>query len=96
VEADGSMSGDLDLRGDFHFTGLILALGTFSTQSASPKIYGAVIAANGDLNREDIVGGSRVQYSSCAVSEALYNNSHLSRARPIDSRSWVDLSNIGG
>jgi hypothetical protein len=96
IDGNGNMTGDLDLRGDFHFGGIIIALGMFSTQSASPKIYGGVLAANSDLNREDIIGGSRVQYSSCAVSHAILNNANLAKARPLTNRSWVDLSNLGG
>jgi hypothetical protein len=95
IAEDGTMSGDLDLRGNFHFAGIIIALGTFSTQSASPKIYGGVLAANSDLNREDIIGGSVVQYSSCGVTQAILHNANLAKARPLANRSWVDLSNTG-
>jgi hypothetical protein len=96
IAEDGTMSGDLDLRGNFEFAGIIIVLGTFETQSASPKIRGGVMAANADLAREDIIGGSTVQYSSCAVTEAILNNASLAKARPIEQRSWVDLSNTGG
>jgi hypothetical protein len=90
-----SMSGDVDLRGNFTFMGVIFALGNFSTQGAGPRVEGGVMAANADLSREDIIGGSRVQYSSCAIQNAVLGNSALSRARPLASRSWVDLSNLG-
>jgi hypothetical protein len=96
IAPDGTMSGDLDLRGDFEFNGIIIVLGTFSTQAASPKIRGGVMAANADLAREDIIGGSTVQYSSCAVKQAILNNASLAKARPLEQRSWVDLSNTGG
>ena len=98
--ADGSiadMSGNLDLRGNFTFNGIIITLGKFETQAGqSPRITGGVLAGNADLARESLVGGSVVQYSSCAVTESIMNNASLSKARPLSNRSWVDLSNLGG
>lgn len=96
IAEDGTMSGNLDLRGNFEFNGIIIVLGTFSTQSSSPKLTGGVMAANADLAREDIIGGSIVRYSSCAVEQAILNNASLAKGRPVEQRSWVDLSNTGG
>lgn len=96
IAADGTWSGDLDLRGDFTYVGLIIVLGTFETQSADPKVFGAVLAGNADFDTadQDIIGGSVVQYSSCGVNQAILNNASLAKARPLNERSWVDLSNI--
>jgi len=96
IAQDGTMTGDLDLRGDFYFMGIIIVLGSFETQSADPKIYGGVLAGNAqvDSNGQDITGGSVVQYSSCAVTQAIMNNASLAKARPLLQRSWVDLSNV--
>ena len=92
-----SMSGNLDLRGNFEFNGIIITLGSFETQAGvSPRITGGVMAGNADLARESIIGGSLLKYSSCAVTEAILNNASLAKARPLENRSWVDLSNTGG
>ena len=97
---DGSiagMTGNLDLRGNFAFDGIIITLGTFETQAGqSPRIRGGVLAGNADLARESIIGGSEVFYSTCAVNEAILNNASLAKARPLTNRGWVDLSNTGG
>jgi hypothetical protein len=97
---DGSiagMSGNLDLRGNFVFNGIIITLGSFETQAGqSPRITGGVLAGNADLSQESIIGGSQVKYSSCAVTESIMNNASLAKARPLANRSWVDLSNTGG
>jgi len=39
-----------------------------------------------------VSGSSRIQYSRCAVTRAVLNNAAISRARPLEERSWVDLS----
>jgi hypothetical protein len=97
---DGSiagMSGDLSLRGNFVFNGVIITLGKFETEAGqSPRIMGGVLAGNADLARESVIGGSEVYFSRCAVNEAILNNASLAKARPLGNRSWVDLSNTGG
>lgn len=95
VEPDGTMSGDLQVQGNFTFLGIIIVLGTFDTHGSGPRVHGGVMAANANLAREDVIGDSRVQYSSCAVSQAILNNASLAKARPLLERSWVDLSNLG-
>jgi len=68
--------------------------GNFETQGSGNRISGAVMAGNADLENQAVVGGSEVQFSSCSVDRTLENISGLTRARPIHSRSWVDLSGI--
>lgn len=103
--ADGSvksMTGNLTLSASFTFHGIIIVLGAFETTGGkTPQIYGGVLAGNGDLEgctgsscEENILGTSVVQYSSCAVQQAILNNSALAKARPILERSWVDLSSV--
>jgi hypothetical protein len=88
------VEGDLDLRGAFVFHGIIIVQGRFQTQGSGHRIMGGVLARNADLDRETLTGGSIVQRSSCAVTQALLNNPNLTRMRPLASRSWVDLSNL--
>ena len=88
------VDGDLDLRGNFVFHGIIIVQGSMETQGSGNRVFGGVMASNADLNDQTIVGGSVVTNSTCAVSRALLNNRSLTRARPLASRSWVDLSAI--
>jgi hypothetical protein len=86
------VDGTLDLRGNFVFYGIIILQGDFETQGNGNRIVGAVMASNGRLENQSITGGSEVRYSRCAVQRAILNNASLSRARPLDARSWVDLT----
>lgn len=88
------VDGDLDLRGDFVFHGIIIVQGKFETQGNGNRIYGGVLAGNAGLEDQALVGGSIIQHSSCAVSRAVLNNSSLTRPRPLGERSWVDLSSV--
>ncbi len=88
------VDGTLDLRGSFTFHGVIIVQGTFETQGSGNRIVGAVMASNLDMDMQGYVGGSEIQYSSCAVQRSILNNASLSRARPLQNRSWIDLSSV--
>lgn len=88
------LDGDLDLRGNFVFHGIIIVQGNFETQGSGNRIYGGVMASNADFDAQSLVGGSVVTNSTCAVERAILNNSSLSRARPLSQRSWIDLSAV--
>lgn len=88
------VDGDLDLRGGYTFHGIIIVQGTFQTQGGGEKVVGAVMASNAVELDQDFVGGSSIEYSSCAVQRSILNNASLSRARPLENRSWIDLSAV--
>ena len=88
------VEGDLDLRGNFLFYGIIIVQGNFETQGSGNRIVGAVLASNGLLDDQSITGGSEVTYSKCAIQRAILNNASLSRARPLAERSWVDMTAV--
>ena len=90
------VEGDLDLRGNFVFYGIIIVQGNIMTQGSGNRVYGGVMASNASFDSQSFVGGSVVTNSTCAVSRAILNNSSLTRVRPLASRSWVDLSAISG
>ncbi|NJD18216.1 MAG: hypothetical protein FIA95_02895 [Gemmatimonadetes bacterium] len=90
------VDGDLDLRGNFIFNGVIIVQGNFETQGSGNRINGGVMASNAELEEQSLVGGSVGQYSKCAVERALLNYSSLTRARPLAQRSFVDLTNVIG
>ena len=84
------VEGDLSLRGGYTFFGIIITQGTFSTGVGNNRVIGSVMASNAaDLN-ETVAGNSEIVYSRCAVTRSILNNASLSRARPLDERSWVD------
>lgn len=88
------VDGDLDLRGNFVFNGVVIVQGEFQTQGSGNRILGGVMASNADLEEQSLVGGSEVQYSSCAIERAILNNDALTRARPLETRSFMDLSTV--
>lgn len=88
------VDGTLDLRGNFVFYGIIIVQGSFNTQGAGNRVMGGVLASNADFDAESLTGTSVVQNSTCATQRAILNNSSLSRARPIEMRSWVDLTSV--
>jgi hypothetical protein len=89
------VDGDLDLRGNFAFYGIIIVQGNFETQGSGNRVIGGVMASNADFDDQRLTGGSVVTNSTCAVERAILNNAALSRARPLAQRSWVDLTAVG-
>jgi hypothetical protein len=88
------VDGNLDLRGNFVFFGIVIVQGSISTQGSGNRVYGGVLASNADLDTETITGGSVITYSTCAAERAVMNNANLTRPRPLANRSWVDLSMV--
>ena len=88
------VDGELAVRGDFLFHGLIIAKGGYNAQGSGNRVYGSVMASNLDFEQQNAVGRSSIQFSKCAVERALINATELNRARPIWERSWVDLSTV--
>jgi hypothetical protein len=92
------VEGDLDISGTHIFYGPVIIKGTLwaSGGGAGGHFLGGVTAANVVLEETRITGNAVVEYSSCAVSRAVLNNASLTRARPLENRSWVDLSSVIG
>lgn len=86
------VDGNLDVRGDFQFHGIIITQGDFNAQGAGNRVYGSVMASNVDFNVQKGVGASVLDYSSCAIERALLNSSDLTRVRQLGERGWVDAS----
>ena len=88
------VDGNLDLRGGFVYYGIIIVQGAFETQGSGNRVLGGVFASNADVDDQSITGGSVTQNSSCVVTRALMNNAATARARPLEQRSWVDLTGV--
>lgn len=83
------VEGDLEIRGNFEFTGLVITTGEVKANGTGNKVTGAVLARNVDLgDLTSFIGNPVVNYSSCAVSRAL---SASAVVRPITERSWAQL-----
>ncbi len=83
------VEGDLDLTGDFDFTGLIVVRGGVRISASRSRIGGALMAANTPVGSKNLlVGGATIQYSSCALREALGGAAF---AEPLGQRSWVQV-----
>jgi len=88
------IDGNLELRGNFTFMGIIVLQGELATQGSGNRIIGAVMASNATFDQQSVTGSSVIQSSQCAVKRAILNNASLSRARPLAERSWVDLTAV--
>jgi hypothetical protein len=84
------VDGDLTLAGNFWFAGMVIVRGTLRTQGSGAGVLGAVMAANIALDEEasSTLGNSYIQYSSCALQQALINTSPPSQAK---ERGWVEV-----
>jgi hypothetical protein len=87
------VEGDLTFKGGFEFFGPVIVKGNVITEGTGGHFIGGLIAANVNLSTSDVLGNALVQYSACAVERALWNSS-LSRVRPLERRSFADLSLI--
>ena len=82
---------DFRIQGSYQLYGLVVVNGSIKMRGTS-KIMGAIIAGS----TSGMNGTPDALYSSCAVDRAIYENSSLSRARPLTNRSFIDLSNLIG
>ena len=89
------VEGDLTLRGNFTFYGIVIVQGRFATAGTKNAVFGAVLASNVAIDVDQtITGDSEIHYSRCTVQRSILNNANLSRARPLAERSWVDLTGV--
>lgn len=84
------VDGNLTLSGKFWFSGVVVVRGTLQTTGSGAGVLGAVMAANIQLDDDasSTLGNSYVQWSSCAVTQALINTSPPSQAK---ERGWVEV-----
>jgi hypothetical protein len=85
------VDGDLEIQGSYQFYGIVLIRGSLKTSgggSTDAHFWGAVMAANVDLELNTLTGNATLNYSKCAITEALERTGAVSLAR---SRSWIQL-----
>jgi hypothetical protein len=85
------VDGDLRIDGGFVFYGIVLVQGSLSTQgggATDAHFYGAVMARNVDLELNSLAGNATLQYSKCAVTNAMEATQVVT---PVRSRAWAQL-----
>jgi len=85
------VDGDLSIQGSFVFYGIVLVQGSLKTAgggSTDAHFYGAVMANNVDLELNSLSGNATLQYSKCAITNAMEGTQSVS---PIRSRGWIQL-----
>jgi hypothetical protein len=88
------VDGDLRVRGDFEFHGLVIVRGDLDTDGAGNHLEGSVIVQgsarlDAESTPEEPV---LIRYSACAVGRAF---DAALRPRPLSKRSWIDFSAAG-
>ena len=83
------VDGDVSFQGNFTFYGMIVVRGKTTTIANSTiKIYGSLLSKTADFGLNSSGGSFTVNWSSCALSQALSGTGLGALAR---SRSWVPL-----
>jgi hypothetical protein len=85
------VDGDLDVQGSFVFYGIVLVQGALKTAgggSTDAHFYGAVMARNVSLELNTLTGNATLQYSKCAVTNAMEGTQV---STPVRSRGWAQL-----
>lgn len=86
------VDGNLNIRGDFTFYGIVVVQGTFETEGSGNRIVGGVMAAaDAEVDDQTYAGGSVVQSSGCAQERAR-TLAQASRPLALEGRSWADIT----
>jgi hypothetical protein len=83
------VEGNLQMQGTFQFYGLIIVKGSLAMSGSSttgPKVFGAVMTGG---TGNTYAGGASVQYSSCAVTNAL--NNLTPKPVLVPERAWGNM-----
>jgi hypothetical protein len=82
------VDGDLNVQGSYQFYGIVLVKGSLKTAgggSTDAHFWGAVMAQNVDLELNSLSGNATLNYSKCAVTQALNMTGIVAPER---SRGW--------
>jgi hypothetical protein len=83
------INGDLEINGTFDFYGVVVVRDDITRGNGNARIFGAVFAANVDLDDANIINGNKtVNYSKCAVESALRGSAILVRVK---QRGWSQI-----
>jgi hypothetical protein len=82
------VDGDLLVDGGFEWFGPVIVRGHITTQGTGGHFNGGVMAADVDLEQNTVLGDALIQYSTCAINEALVGSGI---ARRLPQRAWATL-----
>jgi hypothetical protein len=82
------VDGNLNVQGGFDFFGPVIVRGALDTQGTGGHFNGGVIAANVNLEQNDVLGDAVITFSSCAIMKALQASAP---GRLLKERSWANL-----
>jgi len=83
------VDGDITKAGNFSFYGVVIARGTIRSSGSNNGVTGVEMAAAVDFGDAVTLSGSTtIQYSSCAVQQALSATATLASAK---GRGWVNM-----
>jgi hypothetical protein len=82
------VDGDLLVDGGFQWFGPVIARGHVSTQGTGGHFNGAVMAADVDLEQNTVLGNAIIDYSSCAITQALLGAGSPKRLK---QRAWAEM-----
>ena len=82
------INGSLELNGQFEFHGIIIARENIDKGNGTALVYGAVFARDVQLSDSFFAGTQDINYSSCAIENALRGSAILVR---VGQRHWSQL-----
>ena len=82
------INGSLELNGKFEFYGIIIARENINKGNGSAQVYGAVYARDVQLQDSFFAGTQEINYSSCAIENALRGSAVLVR---VGQRHWSQM-----
>jgi hypothetical protein len=85
------VDGDLTVQGSYEFFGVVIVRGSLKTAgggSTDAHFYGTVMAQNVDLELQNLSGHATLNYSKCAILQALQMTQPVA---PMVSRGWAQL-----
>ena len=83
------VDGDLQMSGSSWFVGIVIVRGTLRTTGSGAGVFGVVMAANVELDKDIVIlGNSYIQYSSCAVANVLAASAMVV---PVKERAWIEV-----
>jgi hypothetical protein len=80
------VDGDLVVDGGFEWYGPVIVRGHITTQGTGGHFNGAVMAADVNLEQNTVLGDAIINYSSCAINEALIGSGFAKR---LPQRAWA-------
>ncbi len=82
------VEGDLQVQGSFEFFGPVIVRGRVKTTGTGGHFNGGVMAANVDLEQNQVLGNAVISYSNCAIQTALRSATPPSI---VPQRAWAEL-----